>query len=104
MSQSARRPIEREELIVKLRGVLPWLRESYGVSKLWLFGSYARGTARQRSDVDLLVEFEHVPTLFRFIELEQNLSDLFGVKVDLVMKTALKPAIGRRILSEVIQI
>ncbi len=104
MKQTLKKVLGREEIIDSLRKVLPELRERYGIRTLGLFGSYARGAARRRSDVDLLVEFERAPSLFRFVELEQHLSDLLGVKVDLVMKSALKPAIGRRILSEVLPV
>lgn len=76
----------------------------YHVRTFGLFGSYAHGAARPASDIDLLVEFNRLPSLLRFIELEQHLTDLFGVKVDLVMKDALKPSIGRRILGEVVPI
>jgi hypothetical protein len=85
-----------------LRAKLPALRERYGVQALWLFGSYARGEQRSRSDLDVLVEFERTPTLLEFAALQRHLSELLDVKVDLVMKTALKPAIGRRILSEAV--
>src|SRR5438045_3474757 len=84
-----------------LRRRLPKLRETYGVRSLWLFGSHVRGEARQRSDLDILVEYYQVPSFFEFIELEEELSSLLGTKVDLVMKSALKPRIGERILAEV---
>ena len=87
-----------------LRERLPQLRERYGVSALWLFGSYVRGGQRERSDLDVLVEFDRTPTLLEFVDLQYYLSDLLGLKVDLVMKKALKPAIGRRILSEVVSV
>ena len=63
-----------------------------------------RGEQRKRSDLDVLVEFDedHSMTLFKFIELESYLSDLLGVKVDLVMKSSLKARIGKHILYEVI--
>ncbi len=51
-----------------------------------------------------MVEFEHAPSLLKFIEIEQYLTDLLGVKVDLVLKDALKPAMGRRILSELVPV
>ncbi|MGB8646930.1 MAG: nucleotidyltransferase family protein [Anaerolineae bacterium] len=84
-----------------LRRHLPELSESYHVKSLGLFGSYVRGQANKRSDLDVLVEFEQAPSFFKFIELEERLSALLGIKVDLVMKSALKPAIGERILQEV---
>jgi predicted nucleotidyltransferase len=67
---------------------------------LELFGSYVRGEETAGSDLDLLVSFAETPTLFQFVALEQFLSDKLGVKVDLVMKEALKPRIGERILAE----
>ena len=99
-----RKPRSRADVINTLREHLPDLLKRYGVRTLGVFGSYARNEARPRSDLDLLVEFDHPPSLLRFITLEQDLTDLLGVKVDLVMKDALKPSIGRRILSEVVSI
>ncbi len=83
-----------------LREHLPELRERYGVRGLWLFGSYLKGEQRSGSDLDVLVEFDRVPSLFEFIQLERYLSQLLAIKVDLVMKSSLKPAIGRHILEE----
>jgi predicted nucleotidyltransferase len=83
-----------------LQEYLPELHERYGVRGLSLFGSYLRGEQRKRSDLDVLVEFDRVPSLFEFIRLERYLSELLKIKVDLVMKSALKPAIGRHILEE----
>jgi predicted nucleotidyltransferase len=85
-----------------LRAHLPTLRERYAITSLGLFGSYVRGEQKKKSDLDLLVEFERAPSLFRYIELEDHLSDLVGIKVDLVMKKTLKPHIGRYILAEVV--
>lgn len=85
-----------------LRAHLPALREHYSITSLGVFGSYVRGEAKAKSDLDLLVEFEHAPSLFKYGELEDHLSDLVGIKVDLVMKKALKPHIGRYILAEVV--
>ncbi len=100
-----RPPFQLDATLRLLRNHLPELRERYGVRALWLFGSYVRGEQRRRSDLDVLVEFDDRPlSLLKFIELEHNLSDLVGIKVDLVEKGALKPAIGRRILQEVIPV
>ena len=81
---------------------LPLLRRRFHVQYLGVFGSYVQGTPRKHSDLDILVEFSETPSLFEFIEFEDYLSDLLGIKVDLVMKSTLKPMIGRRILSEVV--
>ncbi|MGB6063392.1 MAG: nucleotidyltransferase family protein [Desulfomonilaceae bacterium] len=93
---------DREQIILKIKEVLPLLREKYGVTSLGIFGSYVRNDQSPGSDVDILVEFGEPVSLFRFMALEYELEDLIGCKVDLVMKTALKPAIGRHILGEVV--
>jgi len=87
-----------------LRQHLPELSKEYNISYLGIFGSYVRGEQKEDSDLDVLVEFSKTPDLFEFIGLKQDLSDILGVKVDLVMKNALKPAIGERILEEVVQV
>ncbi len=87
-----------------LRQQLPSLAERYHVASLGLFGSYVRRENRPDSDLDVLVTFSEAPSLFRLIELENHLSDLLGVKVDLVMRDALKPQIGRQVLAEVVQV
>lgn len=85
----------------KLYEMLPELKKEYNVSYIGLFGSYVRGENTPESDLDVLVEFSRTPTIFRFVHLENYLSDCLGVKVDLVMKNALKPNIGKYILKEV---
>ena len=92
------------QLMQILHEQLPLLVEQYRVESLGVFGSYVRDEHSPNSDLDLLVTFHEPPSLLRFIELENYLSDLLGVKVDLVMKDALKPRIGERILKEVVTI
>ncbi|WP_456413200.1 nucleotidyltransferase family protein [Oceanithermus profundus] len=75
----------------ELRSRLPELRARYGVKRLFLFGSRARGDARAESDLDLLVEFERVPTLFDLVRLERELADDLGVRVQVVTPGAIKP-------------
>jgi predicted nucleotidyltransferase len=77
------------------------LNENYNVKEIGIFGSYARGEQQEKSDLDILVDFEKTIGLFKFVALERYLSQLLGVNVDLVMKSALKPRIGERILKEV---
>ncbi|MHC1591051.1 MAG: nucleotidyltransferase family protein [Candidatus Helarchaeales archaeon] len=67
-----------------------------------IFGSFVRGEAKEDSDVDILVEFEKPIGFFKFLELEEYLSDLIGKKVDLVSKKALKPHVGKYILEELV--
>ena len=85
---------------ILLRQQLPQLTSRYSVKALELFGSYVREEQVEGSDLDILVEFQETPGLLKFVELENYLSDLLDVKVDLVMKDALKPRIGQRIMKE----
>jgi predicted nucleotidyltransferase len=79
------------------------LEEKYKVKEIGIFGSYVRGEQTEKSDVDILVEFEGGAKigLLKFVNMENYLSDILGLKVDLVMKSALKPRIGKQILQEV---
>jgi hypothetical protein len=98
------RTLMLDEVLRALRAELPTLEQSYGIRSLGVFGSIVRGEQRSRSDVDILVVFERTPTFFEFIELEDRLAELLGAKVDLVMRSALKPRIGERILAEVVSV
>jgi hypothetical protein len=89
-------------LTKKLRELLPLLARQYSVKSLEVFGSYARQEQSQESDLDLLVMFDNPPSLLKFIEIENFLTDVLGLKVDLVMKDSLKPAIGEHILNETV--
>ena len=91
-------------ILSRLRQLLPALSERYKVEELGVFGSYVRQEQSDDSDLDVLVTFSEAPSLLKFIELENYMSDVFGVKVDLVMKDALKPVIGKQILKEVVQV
>jgi predicted nucleotidyltransferase len=95
---------EVEAMRERLRAAMPELAAGFHVRALGLFGSRVRGDARLDSDLDVLVEFEKTPTLFSFVQLEDRLTQLLGTKVDLVMKSSLRPNIGRRILAEVVQV
>ena len=92
---------EIRELLLKNKDLL---KKRFKVKEIGLFGSYVRGEQKEDSDVDILVEFEETPTLLEFLELENYLSELLGVKVDLVIKRALKPKIKETVLKEVVYV
>ena len=91
----------KQEIIKIIRKNKFEIESNYGVRSLGLFGSYVKGTQRKKSDIDILVTFNHDIDLFDFLDLREYLEDHLHAKVDLVMESALKPAIGKRILSEV---
>ena len=80
------------------------INNKYGAVEIGVFGSYVKNEQDEVSDVDILVEFSKAIDLLTFINLKNYLSELLNVNVDLVMKKALKPNIGKRILKEVIYI
>jgi hypothetical protein len=92
----------RDEILEALRAMKPELKAGYNVKTLGIFGSVVRGETRRRSDIDILVEFDRPIGLFKFLELEELLSQRLGGKVDLVSKKALKPEIGRSVLEEAV--
>ena len=79
----------------KLVELKPILKEKYKVKEIGIFGSYIKGKQPKRSDLDILVEFEEDAKvgLLKFVNLKNFLTKELGVKVDLVEKNALKPAI-----------
>jgi hypothetical protein len=90
-----------DEIKKILEDYKPVLKDKYHVSILGIFGSYIRNEQAGDSDLDILVDFTAPISLFDFVAMEQELSELLGVKVDLVSRNALKPYIGKRILDEV---
>jgi len=91
----------KQDVINIIRDTKPELSARYGVERLGLFGSYVRDQQRKQSDIDILVSFNREIDLFDFVELREFLEVRLNGKVDLVMESALKPAIGKRILAEV---
>jgi predicted nucleotidyltransferase len=88
----------------QLEALKPLLRERFEVETIGFFGSFSRDQQTKKSDVDVLVVFTKDARVgfFRFLELEDFLSQKLGVKVDLVTKDALKPMLKERILKETV--
>jgi len=77
------------------------IKKMFGVRRIGLFGSFARGEQKDTSDVDILVEFEE-PTFDNFMNLAFFLEDLFGRKVELVTPDSLSPYIAPYVKKEVV--
>lgn len=92
----------KEEILQVLARQKPWLLETYQIDRLGIFGSYARGQQTETSDLDILVDYVQPPTLWKLVELKDDLSQLVALKVDLVTTNGLKPRLRDRVLSEVI--
>ena len=91
----------KREIIEIIRSNKSEMESRYGVQRLGLFGSCVREQQRKKSDVDILVTFSRDIDLFDFLDLREYLESRLHAKVDLVMESALKPALGKSILAEV---
>ena len=91
-----------EEALQTLRAAKPLL-DRYGVARIGVFGSVARGEAGPDSDVDVLVEFDplHVPG-WEFFGLAEELGEVLGCPVDVVTPKSLKRLMRDRVLGEVV--
>jgi len=92
--------LTKNEIVNKLRELKPYLNKEYSVKEIGLFGSFTDDTYNEESDIDLLVELEK-PIGWRFLSLEIYLEKIFGRKIDLITKNALKKQIKERILNQV---
>ena len=80
--------------------------QKYRVREIGIFGSFVRGEQKKRSDIDILVEFDsrNIPGLLKLIEMEIYLEKLLRKKVDVVLKSGIRPELKRGILKEVVYI
>ncbi len=90
------------EISKTLKKNLPELKEEYKINTLEVFGSFVRSEQEDGSDLDLLITFTNNPSLLKYIKLENYLTDLLGIQVDLVMKDSLKPRLSENILEEAV--
>lgn len=96
--------MNREWVLAGLAQAMPVLRERYGVTRLALFGSTARGAALPDSDVDVLVAFDGVATAARYFGVQFFLEDMLGCTVDLVSEKALRPELRPFIEKELLDV
>jgi len=92
------------EIKAKLSAHKNELSQKYKVKEIGIFGSYLRQAQREDSDIDIVVAFEKTPGLLKFIELENHLSDLLGVEVDLVRKEAIRAELKESILRDTLTV
>ena len=69
----------------------------FGVKRVFLFGSVARGQARTKSDIDLLVDFKKTPSLSTVVALERELSEKLGRSIDILTRGQLTDRLNQRI-------
>ena len=97
--------MKRDEVIRVLKARRGELAARFGVRSLALFGSVARDEGTERSDVDLLVEFDRPIGLLHLVGTAQYLEKLLGVvRVDLVLRRAVLPELRQEIFAEAIDV
>lgn len=92
--------MNKNDILNKLRELKPFLNREYSVKEIGLFGSFASDSAKADSDIDLLIELEK-PIGWKFFSLEIYLEEIFGRKIDLVTKNALRERLKEDILNKV---
>ena len=99
--------LTKEQIVRLLRGSFSYLADEYGVKKLGVFGSFAKGKPSETSDVDIFVEFER-PVGLKFIELVEYLERLVGRKVDVLTPGGLQgirvPHVARKITESIVYV
>ena len=93
-----------EEIKEIIRSYREELEERYRVSSIAIFGSYVRGEQKKESDIDLLVEFEGPVSLLHIVSVENYLSDILGMKVDLVPRKNIREELRETIIKEAIAV
>jgi len=92
--------LTKNDILFKLNGLKPTLYKDYSVKEIGLFGSFSDGSYTEASDIDILIELEK-PIGWSFFSLEIYLEKIFGRKIDMVTKNALKEQIKEHILQQV---
>lgn len=89
LAREDKKMLTKENVIKILSRELPYLRDNFGVKKLGLFGSLAKGVQKEDSDIDILIEFQK-PIGFKFIDLAEYIEKLFDRKVDIITTKGLE--------------
>lgn len=96
--------MDSQEIVAKLKELKPILTARYKVREIGLFGSFVRGEQAEKSDIDLLTEFDDNADLFDLIGLELYLEEIFNRTVDIVPKKALRAELRDTILQVVVML
>lgn len=91
-------------ILQKIKQTIIPILQNYNVSRVGLFGSYAKGEYTEESDIDILIQLDNKISLLEFVRIKLDLEDKLNKKVDLVEYKAIKPRLKNRIISEEIRI
>lgn len=92
--------LTKKEIITILKNELPYLQDIFGVKRIGLFGSSAKGIQKEDSDVDIIVEFEK-PIGLKFFELSEHIEKVLGKKVDILTPAGLKSIRVKKVAEDI---
>ncbi|MCP4108069.1 MAG: nucleotidyltransferase family protein [Desulfobacteraceae bacterium] len=92
--------LTKEKITEILREKYPYLNSEYGVKRIGLFGSYAKGEQTEDSDIDIVAEFER-PAGLKFVEFAEYLEKTLGKKTDVLTPEGIKGIITERIAEDI---
>ena len=95
---------QTNEIIHQIHGMKQELLEKYHVSRIGIFGSFSQGLQTDKSDLDLVVEFEQPIGIMAFVHLKDQITRKIGIRVDLVTPDGLHPLIRNAVMREVIYV
>ncbi len=90
----------RDEIIGKLKSQYPYLSSEFGIKRIGIFGSVAKQTEKEESDIDLIVEFDRSIGL-KFMSLAEYMENLFGRKVDILTKDGIRNIRVKRVSTDI---
>ena len=96
--------LSKKTVLDILEAEIPYLMKEYQAIKIGVFGSYAREEQTEKSDIDLLVEFNKPISYFTLFELEEYLTNRLGVNVEIVTPGALKEIIIPIVMKDVVYV
>jgi hypothetical protein len=92
--------LTQDKILKKLRDQILYLKNTFRIKKIGIFGSYANSSQNKKSDIDVFVEFEK-PIGLDFMDLAIFLEELFGKKVDILTPEGIKSIRVRKIASNI---
>ena len=100
ISQTNEAQLKLDDILSILNKNRDALEKTHKVIEIGIFGSYATGNQNENSDIDILVDFDEIPSLLKFVNLQRFLQRILLTKVDLVRKGALREELKKGILEE----
>ncbi|TYT75824.1 nucleotidyltransferase family protein [Desulfobotulus mexicanus] len=94
----------KDQIIIKIKENYPYLMSEFGLKKIGLFGSYAKGVQEESSDIDIVAEFEK-PIGLKFVIFAEYLENILGKKADILTPAGIKgirnPDIAKSIMETI---